>query len=234
MNKIIHGNCLQILKEMPDDSINLIVTDTPYGIQYQSNHQHCDNRGEIAIVKDRPDYFDEIHGDDTIPVEWLPDAYRILKNNTAIYVFCHWSKWHILHPAVTHAGFICKNMIVLNKSNHGMGDLQGQYAPKHELLLFATKGRHILSFDKRTPDIWNVPVQFSGAKRFHPNEKPFGWLAPCILNSSKPNDLVLDPFAGSGSTGIVAKYLGRQYCMIEIDAKYVDVIQKRLNSKEYQ
>jgi site-specific DNA-methyltransferase (adenine-specific) len=227
-NSIISGDCNLILPTFKEESIDLILTDPPYGINYKSHKQNYDTR-KGTVKKERPEFFDYIIGDYEIPVKWLKEAYRILKNNSAIYIFCHWTKWNVLYSAVLQAGFNCKNMIVLNKNNHGMGDLSGQFAPKHELLLFATKGRHILKFkEKRLNDVWDVKVKYSGAKRFHPNEKPLEWLAPCIINSSNEKDIVLDPFAGSGSTGVVAKSLNRNYILIELDNKFIPIINVRL------
>jgi len=231
-NNIICDDCLKVMKTFKSESVDLILTDIPYGINYKSNKQNYDTRGKNPIRKNRNEYFKEIEGDEELPVDWLSEAYRVLKNNSAIYVFCHWSKWHILFNAVSSAGFKNKNMIVLNKSNHGMGDLKGSYAPKHELLLFATKGRHILSFpNKRQNDVWEVPVRYSGAKRFHPNEKPVSWLSPCIENSSNQGDVVLDPFSGSGSTGVICKELNRDFILIDIDPQHCKVAKQRLNNK---
>jgi site-specific DNA-methyltransferase (adenine-specific) len=228
-NTLYHYDCNIVMKRRSDNSIDLIVTDPPYGINYKSNKQNCDTRQEKTIKKDRSEYFDQIIGDSDVPLDWLSEAYRILKDGSAIYIFCHWSKWSILAYGVEKAGFKIKNMIVLNKSNHGMGDLKGSYAPKHELLLFATKGRHILNFpEKRMKDVWEVPVKYSGAKRLHPNEKPLSWLEPCILNSSREGDLVLDPFAGSGSTGAACEKLGRKYILIEKDKTHYQTIYERL------
>ena len=229
MNKLLCGDCSDLMTSFQKDSIDLILTDIPYGISYKSNKQNCDTRNNKSLKKDRKEYFQSIQGDDYLPTSWLHDAFRILKSNSAIYIFCHWSTWHLLFPAVEDVGFTCKNMIVMNKSNHGMGDLKGQYAPKHELLLYATKGRHILNFpDKRMNDIWDVPVKYSGSKRLHPNEKPTRWLTPCILNSSKKGDIVLDPFCGSGATGEAATILDRCYILIDIDKKYIEVAKKRM------
>ena len=227
IDKIIEGDCNLILPTFESECIDLIVTDIPYGINYKSNMQNYDNHGSTLVKKDKSHYFQQIANDDEIPIKWLNDAYRVLKNNTAIYIFCHWSKWHILHPAVEEVGFKIKNMIVINKSNHGMGDLSGQYAPKHELLLFAVKGRHILDFEnKRMNDVWDKPVKFSGSKRWHSCEKPVSWITPCISNSSKEKDIILDPFAGSGTTGCAAKLLNRNYIMIDIDTQ---AMRKRLS-----
>jgi site-specific DNA-methyltransferase (adenine-specific) len=230
-NQIILGDCVEIMQTFPAQSIDLIVTDPPYGIQFKSNKQNLDTRKRRAVKKQRPEYFTQIAGDDALPVQWLQEAFRVLKNNSAIYIFCHWSKWHLLFPAVESAGFKCSNMLVLDKSNHGMGDLTGRYAPKHELLLYATKGKHVLNFpDKRQNDVWNVKVRFSGSKRWHPNEKPLEWLRPAIINSSEICSIVLDPFAGSGSTGIAAKLLQRKYILIDIDPDYVNIISTRIKN----
>lgn len=226
---VVCGDAVEVMKGIPSVSIDLIITDVPYGISYRSNKQNYDTRGKTPLVKHRPKYFNKIEGDVDIPLDWLDEAYRVLKDGCAIYIFCHWSRWHLLYPAVEKAKFKCKNMIVMNKSNHGMGDVRGQFAPKHELLLFATKKRHLLNFpDKRLNDVWNVPVKFSGSRRLHPNEKPLSWLEPCIINSSQKGDIVLDPFAGSGSTGAAAKKLDRRYFLSDIDENFVDITQKRL------
>jgi len=229
MSSIYNNDCLNVMAKMSDGSVDMIITDPPYGINYKSNKQNYDTRQGKTIKKDRNEYFDQIVGDSDVPLAWLSEAYRILKDNSAIYIFCHWSKWPLLAHGVEKDGFKIKNMIVLNKSNHGLGDLKGSYAPKHELLLFATKGRHILNFpDKRMNDVLDVPVKYSGAKRLHPNEKPLSWLEPCILNSSREGDLVLDPFAGSGSTGAACEKLNRRYILIEKDKTYYQTIYERL------
>jgi site-specific DNA-methyltransferase (adenine-specific) len=228
-NSIICGDSSALLKDMPSESVDMILTDMPYGIAYKSNKQNYDTRGDAPVSKDRDEYFEQIQGDEELPTSWLTDAYRVLKDNSAIYVFAHWSKWHILYPAVCDAGFVPKNMIVLNKSNHGMGDLRGSFAPMHELILFAAKGRHILNFRaKRLNDVWDVPVRYSRARRYHPNEKPISWLTPCIESSTKRGDIVLDPFAGSGSTGVACKQLGRKYVLMDIEQKYCDIACDRI------
>lgn len=229
INKITCCDCLDSLPKLDNESIDLIVTDIPYGIDYKSNRQSVNGRYENEIKLNRQDYFKKIKGDKEIPLLWLEEAYRILKDNAAMYIFVHWSTWHLLYHTTKEIGFKIKNMIVLNKSNHGMGDLKGSYAPKHELILFATKGRHMLSFpEKRMKDVWDVPIRYSGSRRFHPNEKPESWIMPCIENSSQENDIVLDPFAGSGTVGVVCKKLNRNYIMFDIDKEYCETAKKRI------
>lgn len=221
-NSFICGDATEELSRIDDNFVDLIVTDIPYGINYKSNKQNANYRSGSLVVKDRLEFFSKINGDDELPVSWLLDAHRVLKERSAIYIFTHWSKWHELYPAVAAVGFTVKNMIVVNKSNHGMGDLKGGYAPKHELILFATKGRHILRWPNgRGKDVYDGKVLFSGSIRKHPNQKPEDWLVPLILNSSDEGDLILDPFAGCGSTGLAAKSVNRDYLLIDNDIQYV-------------
>jgi site-specific DNA-methyltransferase (adenine-specific) len=166
-----------------------------------------------------------------LPTDWLVEAYRVLKDNAAIYIFAHWSKWGELQSAAQVAGFIVKNMIVLDKSNHGMGATTLQYAPKHELVLFASKGKHILlNPDGRKPDVWNVPVKFSGSHKFHPNEKPASWIHYAIINSSIEDQVILDPFMGSGSFGIASIKSKRQFIGIESNVQYFDIAKARIDA----
>lgn len=224
------GDCFELLKNIPSEAIDMIYTDVPYGIEFKSNKQNHDTRSGKTVKVDREEFFQEINGDKELPsVDWLKQAYRVLKNNSAIYVCVHWETFGELKSQVVCAGFKPKNMIVLNKSNHGMGDLKGQYAPKHELILFATKGRHILNFPEgRKNDVWDVPVKYSGAIRLHPNEKPLSWIVPAIINSSCEGDVVLDPFMGSGSTGEASLKNGRRFIGMDNDPRYFDVAKKRI------
>ena len=223
---ILTGKCENLLPV----SCDLIVTDPPYGIGYCSGRQGIDRKTSVQRLGDyviRSPYFENIAGDTEVPTDWLPLAYESLKSGGAIYIFCSWKTWGGLAIAVESAGFKIKNLIVVNKSNHGMGDLKGSYAPKHEFILFAVKGKHILH-PPRISDVWDMPVKFSGSKRLHPNEKPISWILPCIEHSSNEGDVVLDPFAGSGTVAAACKMLGRHSISIEIDEKYTDVIKKRI------
>lgn len=221
---VVEGDSLNIVSQIPAD---LVVTDPPYGTSYSSNRQGIDRKrsnkreGDVVV---RAAYFGGIAGDEKLSVEWLSRLHVV--TGGAIYIFCHWTKWSEL---IIGFPFTLKNLIVLNKSNHGMGDLRGSYAPKHELLLFAVKGRHMLRFPNgRGKDVWDVPVRFSGARRYHPNEKPLSWVIPCIENSSDVGQLVLDPFCGSGTTLVAAKKLGRHFLGIDIEPKYCEIARQRL------
>jgi len=225
------GDCLGLMKEIEDSSIDMVYTDIPYGINYKSNKQGQDTRTGVTLKTGRSEYFKKINNDDKIPdIEWLEESFRVLKNGAAIYICVRWDKFGELQQQVLQCGFKVKNMIVFNKSNHGMGDLKGQYAPKHELLLFATKGRHLLNFPNgRNNDVWDVPVKFSGSKRLHPNEKPLPWIVPAILNSTNIGGVVLDPYMGCGSTGQACLENKRNFIGFDNDKEYFDIAKSRLN-----
>ena len=234
-NHLHEGDCLDLLDSLGDASVDLIVTDPPYGVSYRSNRQRVDRKKSVKenqSVVCRNHFFDQIANDDSIPTEWLEGAYRVLKPDSALYAFVHWTKWTEMVIAASNYGFQVKNMIVLNKSNHGMGDLKGSYAPKHELLMFAVKGRHVCRWPNgRQSDVWSVPVKFSGGHRFHPNEKPLSWLEPAILNSSDEGAVVLDPFMGSGSTGVACAKMNRKFIGAEMDSSYAAIAKERIENQ---
>jgi DNA modification methylase len=87
------SDCEEWLAKRASESVNLILSDIPYGINYKSNKQNHDTRSGVTKKIDRDEYFTEINNDDEIPTAWLTDAYRILKDNSAMYIFIHWSKW---------------------------------------------------------------------------------------------------------------------------------------------
>lgn len=233
---LYNGDYKNFEKEIPDESIDLIITDPPYGINYLSNKQTSSTRTGKTEPTNNKKYFERIQGDanstdyDLNQITLFNFLYQKLKPNSAIYVFCHWKKWSVAEKAAEQSGFNIKNMIVINKSNHGMGDLQGQYAPKHELILYAVKGRHILdnSVLGRGKDVIEGKILYSGAKRFHPNEKPISWIEPLILRSSNTSNVILDPFMGSGSTGVACVKNNRQFIGIEINSTYYDIAKQRL------
>jgi site-specific DNA-methyltransferase (adenine-specific) len=229
---LYNDDCLHILKSMGSESVDLLLTDPPYGINFQSGRQKIDRKQSIAgntSAEIRDFYFDPISNDAKLNLDWLKEGYRVLKKDSAMYVFCHWKKWHLLYQECENIGFTVKNMIILNKSNHGSGDLKGSYAPKHEILLFASKGKHKLNFpNKRDNDVWNVPVKFSGSIKKHPNEKPASWIEKAIENSSGIDSLVLDPFMGAGTFGKLAVTMKRRFIGIEIDKHYFDIAESQI------
>ena len=178
--------------------MDLILTDPPYGIDYQSNRR---------VVWEKLPKFTGDCG-----LEWLErfvdEAYRVLAMNRHFYCFCRWDTYHIFHCAIEKR-FRIKNALVWIKSNHGSGDLTGAYAPQYEMVIFASKGRRKLN-GKRHPDILEFPT-VSSRKRKHPVQKPVELLKLLIEKSTNAGEIVLDPFAGVGSTALAAREIRRRY-----------------------
>ena len=212
---LMQGDCLELMQSIPDGSVDMVLTDPPYGMNYQSNRRTA------------TDKFDKIQND--IGLDWLnqfaDECWRVMANDTAAYVFCSWHKVDIFKQAFERK-FKLKNMIVWVKNNHGSGDLKGAYAPKHEFILYMHKGRSLFR-NGRAPDVV-MADKVSGAKMVHSTEKPVPLLETFITNNSDKSQLVLDPFMGSGSTGVACANIGRSFIGIELDADYFDIAEKRI------
>jgi site-specific DNA-methyltransferase (adenine-specific) len=209
------GDCLEMMGEIEDGSVDLMLTDPPYGMDYQSNRR---------VVRDK---FAKIAND--VSLDWLPrffsEASRVMANNTAIYCFCSWHQVDVFKAAFER-NFTLKNIIVWIKNNHGSGDLQGAYAPKHEFLLFGHKGRSLFR-EKRLSDVMEFP-KIPSAKLLHPTEKNIAMLEVLVRNSSNMDAVVCDPFMGSGTTGVAALNTGRRFIGIEKDPGYFDIAEQRI------
>ena len=217
LNKIYNMDCLEGLKLIPDKSIDLVVTDPPYLMNYKSNRR---------VVKEKFDYImNDVNAKDLIS-EYIKECFRILKDDTSIYMFCSWH--HIdFFKIEFEKYFNLKNIIVWNKNNHGSGDLKGSYAPKHEFILYGHKGRSLLR-GKRISDVIDC-AKVNSSKLLHPTEKPIPLLETFIQNSSDKGDLVFDGFLGSATTVIACINTGRNYIGFELDKQYYDIANKRIN-----
>ncbi len=209
------GNCLDVLKTLPDESVDCIVTDPPYGIHYQSRSH------SLALTRIAND--DE-HAHQLLD-QALSIAQRKLKPNTHIYIFTTWQAFAPM-AAIVKKYFNLKNALVWIKNNRTRGDLKGNYGYQYEMILYAHKGRrylngirdaNILSFDK-------VPTQTMR----HPTEKPVKLLEYLISKSTLEGEMVLDMFMGSGSTCVAAKNTGREYVGMDIDPLCYEMAKARL------
>lgn len=206
-----HGDCLELMKNIPDGSVDLVLTDPPYGMAFKSNH--------------RKEKYNEIQNDKSL--EWLEkyisECYRVLKNNSAIYCFCSWHNVDVFKQAIEKK-FKVKNILILEKNNTSMGDLKGSYAPKYEMIIFAHKGRKLLN-GFRYADI--IKARRTGNKN-HPTEKPVDLLETFIKNSSDENAVVFDGFMGSGSCGVACVNTNRRFIGIELDEGYFNIAKERI------
>lgn len=219
INKITCMDCLEGMKEIPDNSVDLVLTDPPYGINYQSAWRIDTKR------------FEKIIGDREIKIDFIKEAYRLLKDDTAMYVFTRWDVYPIWLKAIEKVGFKVKNIIVWDRVIHGIGDLNGRYAPQHDFIIFAVKGRPIFK-NGRPKDLIRA-TRPNINKMVHPTEKPIKIIRQLIQNSSDENNAILDPFMGSGTTAVACKWLNRNFIGFEISQEYCDIAEKRLSKTRY-
>lgn len=216
INKVHCADSFKFLKEIPENCIDLIVTDPPYNIHLQKNYYSNRKRKNYSEYVDGP----------VKHSEWLPEIYRILKNNTHFYCFSGYTEIADLIKESEKSGFENKGIIVWHKEWTGWiaGAYGYKYKPMSELCCFFFKGKRKIN-SPETADILK-------AKRVrninHPCPKPTDLLGTFIKNSTNENDLVLDPFSGSGSTVVACKLLKRNFIGIEINPKYVGIAEDRL------
>jgi site-specific DNA-methyltransferase (adenine-specific) len=212
LDKVHRMDCIEGMQMLPDGSIDLAMSDAPYLIGYES--RFANKFRPIANDKNG-------HG---VISEYLVQCHRVLKQNSAAYLFASWH--HIdFFKQEFEKHFRLKNILVWNKNVHGVGDLTGAFAPKHELILFGHKGRSLLR-GKRSPDVIDC-AKVSG-KRTHPTEKPVELVKKLVLASTDPGQVVLDGFAGTGATAVAALETGRRFIGFELEKDYVTIANRRL------
>ena len=212
------GDCLEIMKEIPSESIDLIVTDPPYLIKYKSNYRKNKNH----------DFCSKILNDDNYELisDYIKECYRILKNDTAMYIFCNCDRVDYFKRELEKVGFKIKNMIVWIKNNWTAGDLKAQFGKQYEIILLVNKGRRLFN-GKRITDVWYFN-RVVGKEQVHQNQKPVDLIQQCILKHSNENDLIFDGFMGSGTTGIACLNTDRRFIGVELDEKYFEIAKKRI------
>lgn len=201
------------MKEIPSGSVDMILTDPPYGMEFQSNHRN-EKYSKIKNDKD----LSWLDG-------WVDELFRVASDNTAHYVFCSFHNIDKFKQALEQK-FKIKNMLVWEKNNTSMGDLKADFAPKYEMIIFIQKGRRIIN-GKRDPNI--LKFNRTGNK-LHPTQKPVDLLQYLLEKFSDAGATILDPFMGSGSTGVAAKNLNRDFIGIEMDEGYFKIAQERIGA----
>jgi len=220
INKVICGDCLEVLKDIPDKSIDLVVTDPPYNMNYSG-------RGKVINSFDG---FENDNLDEEEHSKWfsnvLYELYRVLKDNTSIYIWIDFRNYARIYGLINEL-FKIKNCIVWNKESFGMG---AYYRFQHEFCIFAIKGKPELNIGHNISDVWSFKRDVI-ANYQHPTQKPIDCSFIPISHASKQNDIILDPFLGSGTTAVAAKQLKRNFIGIEISEKYCEIARKRLGQE---
>ena len=248
LDQILCGDCLEILPNLPEDSVDLVFADPPYNLQL--NHELWrPNRTHVKAVKDDWDKFRSFEEYDQFTRAWLSGCKRVLKANGTLWVIGTYHNVYRVGTILQDLGFWILNDVVFVKTNP-MPNFRGvRFTNAHETLIWAQKNRGAkyifnhhamksLNDDLQMRSDWVLPI-VTGKERLktnglkvHSTQKPEALLYRVLLSSTNPGDLVLDPFFGSGTTGAVAKKLGRHFIGIERDKGYIKVAQDRINAVE--
>lgn len=245
LNAILDGDCIDKMNSLPENSIDLIFADPPYNLQLKGDLHRPDN-SKVDAVDDHWDQFSSFAAYDSFTRDWLAAARRILKPNGAIWVIGSYHNVYRMGAELQNQGFWILNDVVWRKSNP-MPNFRGKrFTNAHETLIWASKSegaKYTFNYEAlkalnegiQMRSDWVLPICNGGERlknedgeKAHPTQKPESLLHRVILGTTNPGDVILDPFFGTGTTGAVAKMLGRDFIGIEREAAYRKVAEKRL------
>ena len=252
LDSIIKGDCISSMQRIPDKSIDLIFADPPYNMQLGGDLKRPDN-SHVDAVTDAWDQFESLQTYDRFTTAWLREARRLLKDDGAIWVIGSYHNIFRVGTALQDAGFWIQNDIIWRKANP-MPNFRGtRFTNAHETLIWATKSanskatfhyeflKEVNDGVQMRSDDWFIPI-CSGDERLrgdqddkiHSTQKPEELLKRVILSTTRPHDVILDPFFGSGTTGAVAKKLDRHFIGLEREDKYIKAATARIKVVEPQ
>lgn len=216
--ELFHGDCRDIVAGLEPESVDLLLTDPPYGQQYTGKADRGVGKFNIRADGARQGM--------RVVREMLFAAAPALRADAHVLIFCHWESWPDFYDAV--ASYVpIKNALIWWKDRGGMGDTELEYARDFEVILYAARGRRSLSGRRDGAVIRGFPPVVP-ERRLHPTEKPVGLLRYLIEKHAPAGGLVLDPFAGSGSTLEAARGLGARAIGVEIEARYCGLARERM------
>lgn len=246
LNKIYHGDCVEMMKNIPDNSIDLIFADPPYNLQL-NNELYRPDQTKVDAVNDVWDKFESFEEYDKFTISWLQECHRILKNTGSFWVIGTYHNIFRVGTILQNLGFWILNDVIWIKTNP-MPNFKGtRFNNAHETLIWATKSKsskytfHYHSMKAMNEDLqmrsdWLIPIcqgeeriKINGQKA-HSTQKPVELLYRIIIATSNPGDIVLDPFSGSGTTAAVAKRLGRKFIAFDREELYVKIGTERVEN----
>ncbi|QYM72655.1 site-specific DNA-methyltransferase [Pseudochrobactrum sp. Wa41.01b-1] len=250
LDTILKGDCVAALDRLPDHSVDVIFADPPYNLQLEGA-LHRPDQTKVNAVDDHWDQFDSFQAYDAFTRAWLLACRRVLKPNGTIWVIGSYHNIFRVGASLQDLGFWMLNDIIWRKTNP-MPNFRGRrFQNAHETLIWASRDQKSKGYtfnyeamkaandDVQMRSDWLFPICTGGERlkddngdKVHPTQKPEALLARILMSSSKPGDVILDPFFGSGTTGAVAKRLGRHFVGIERDQSYIDAATKRIEAVE--
>ena len=250
LNTIIKGDCVAALERLPDKSVDVIFADPPYNLQL-GGALHRPDQSLVDACDDEWDQFASFEAYDAFTRAWLLACRRVLKPNGTIWVIGSYHNIFRVGSALQDLQFWILNDVVWRKTNP-MPNFKGRrFQNAHETMIWASRDPKAKGYtfnyeamkaandDVQMRSDWLFPICSGGerlkgadGKKVHPTQKPEALIARVLMASSKPGDVVLDPFFGSGTTGAVAKRLGRNFVGIEREQDYIDAATARIAAVE--
>ena len=245
LNQIIGGDCIEVMNALPAGSVDLIFADPPYNLQLRGDLLRPDN-SKVDAVDDHWDQFASFASYDTFTRAWLAAAKRLLKPNGAIWVIGSYHNIFRVGAALQDQGYWILNDVVWRKSNP-MPNFKGKRLTNaHETLIWASRdeaAKYTFNYEAlkalnegiQMRSDWVLPIctgherlKDENGDKAHPTQKPESLLHRVLVATTQPGDVVLDPFFGTGTTGAVAKMLGRDFIGIEREEEYRKVAAARI------
>jgi modification methylase len=249
LDTILKGDCVAELEKLPEASVDLVFADPPYNLQLDGRLTRPD-QSEVAAVDDDWDKFSSFSAYDDFTRAWLLACRRVLKPNGALWVIGSYHNIFRVGATLQDLGFWILNDIVWRKTNP-MPNFRGRrFTNAHETLIWASRDANrsytfnyealkAANDELQMRSDWLMPIctgnerlKGGDGKKVHPTQKPEALLHRVLLAASKPGDVVLDPFFGTGTTGAVAKRLGRHFIGVEREQPYIDAALARIAAVE--
>ncbi len=247
-DEIILGDCIESLQHLPPESVDLVFADPPYNLQLETALSRPD-QSLVDAVDDEWDKFASFADYDRFTRDWLAAVKRVMKKNATLFVIGSYHNIYRVGATLQDQGFWILNDIVWRKANP-MPNFRGRrFTNAHETLIWATKGPQSKAYtfnyealkagneDCQVRSDWFFPLctgnerlKDADGRKAHPTQKPEALIARILLSASRPGDVVLDPFFGSGTTGAVAKRLRRSFIGLEREAAYAQAAAARIDA----
>jgi DNA modification methylase len=229
LNKIYKGDCVELLKQI-DFEVDLIIADPPYVISKESNFHTMPDRKNQRTGTNFGEWDKEFDNN-----EWIELAYQKLKKGGSIIIFNDFKKATKIYNIATEAGFEYKDTLIWHKTNPMPRNRDRRYIPNIEMIQWYVKKGSKWTFNRQNEKYESCILSFpsesgGGFKRYHPTQKPVKLIEYLLLIHSNPNDIILDPFIGSGTTALACINKNRRYIGFEINQKYIEITNKRINT----
>jgi DNA modification methylase len=248
INKVIRGDCLEVMEKIPDESVDCIFVDPPYFLQLPPKKLLRWTGSVVNGVNDQWDVFKDFNDYDNFTKNYLTEIKRLMKPNATIWIIGTYHNIHRIGKIMLDLGFWILNDVIWLKTNPMPNFLGVRFTNATETLLWAIKDKKVkkYTFNKEISksfnggklgiNVWQIPLcagrermRDESGNKIHSTQKPEELLKRVILTSTQEGDIIFDPMAGTGTTGYVAKQLNRKFILVEKNKKYTNAIVKRFN-----